>query len=382
MAISQYKRYPKSYDYVVVGTNLSSKLTAYYLSLHSESVLLVDSYDSASSFSNDFNEDQFYFNNLEFMEASNENKENFEKLNSLFKNLQISAFPKDVEVKTFENGKFKTFLGFGAKTLKVVNEYEHYNRRNQLLLTTPLSEYFTQINQAFKGDRLSQASLTAIEFQENQISNIIINGSNRIHSKNFIFCLPPSQIFDLIPNHLMPGRLQQKIATSKIWSSLQLTITHDKKLDFSNHDLYFLMGKKPEDEICIGRFSQSKESKYTTSQWVSFINEEFANDYNYIGGHLKYIKKQIKRAFPDIFSKSNFEKINVYKENHGHINLSKKDWTAVKNLKNFYLISPHFFKSIGFSSQVSSFLNFTKEVDLEKTLSQERKDFNTSQSCQ
>jgi hypothetical protein len=97
---------------------------------------------------------------------------------------------------------------------------------------------------------------------------------------------------ELLKEHTQT-EVAKKLKKSQAWQGVCLDLGHSVKIEKNN---LFLLDGTTDDEIgpCIGRFFGG------ISQWMSFIDSEFAEDTENIGLVLKKMKRQIKRAFPEL----------------------------------------------------------------------------------
>ena len=362
MAITKFKKYPKAYEYIVVGTDLVAKLIAVDLHRRGFQTLLLESYDSASMFSSQFSEDAYYFDRLGVLEDDPEMSQLIDRTNSIFGEPSLNAFSMEFQLKTFEGGSEKQFLGFGQRNYESINEYQRYTSSKGFAFTRPIEEFLSQVSAAYLGDRLVKAKMTGIEFNEGSPQEIIVNGNIKISTDNLVLALTPSKILDLLPEALLPGRLRQKLAKTKMFSTLQLTVSHDDFEAPGSEDLYFLMGGQPTDEATIGRFFKNEDT--SLSRWIHFISPEMSSDYGFVGNQLKYLKRQIKRIFPELVDNPHhIEKINLFSESQGFVELNEKDMDSLRSFNHLFLTSPYFYPNVGLGSQLKAFFEVYNRFD-------------------
>ena len=91
---------------------------------------------------------------------------------------------------------------------------------------------------------------------------------------------------------------------------------------------------------CVGAFQAPAEvngENLQYSQWLTFVEDEEAEDTEIIGFALKKIKRQIKRAYPDALENLKFERILVVPSYAGHGDLKLSANQSLAGVENFWV---------------------------------------------
>ena len=73
------------------------------------------------------------------------------------------------------------------------------------------------------------------------------------------------------------------------------------------------------------------------SQWITFMNDEEAEDSELVGAALKKMKRQIKRAYPNALEQLQFERIFVVPSFAGHGDLKLAANQTLPGLSNLWI---------------------------------------------
>ena len=84
----------------------------------------------------------------------------------------------------------------------------------------------------------------------------------------------------------------------------------------------------------IGRFSENRDS----SHWLSFVPSAGGDEGEHYGSTFKFMKRQIKRAFPELLEKSR-EKIVIRPFSHGKSPIELTGHQTLKELGNLWISS-------------------------------------------
>jgi len=112
------------------------------------------------------------------------------------------------------------------------------------------------------------------------------------------------------------------------------------------------MSSNPEEEACLGRFFNFTD-KHEAS-WMTLISPDNIDDIDYMGGQLKYLKRQLKRAFPELVDSIEKERISLEMNSFGHVALNLKNKNQIPKVNNLYLASPLLQEKQGWSGILES----------------------------
>lgn len=225
--------------------------------------------------------------------------------------LEIIETQKNLEPLTFSDGSLKPFVGFGDASPEFYSELSYFLKPNFIELKTPLFEVCNKLAQDLKTEIKLKSEVTQIEILQNGFS-VIVNGQYRIDCSQLVATLPIKKLARLIPGGFVPQKLAQKLAKIPSWSAVHLDLI-SKSTTTDQENLHVLFGTSSELVSPIwGRFHKANESGLQLSQWMTFVRDPESDDPENLSHALKLIKRQIKRAYPDMLSQIEKEKIMIF----------------------------------------------------------------------
>lgn len=332
------------FDYAVIGGGLSGLLIATALSQETESVVLLEGqehvggYNRAIPFPTGSIE-----NGLRFLPGTDSAQM---ALSFLERILQIPVYQglTDLPPITYEHGHLKTFLSFGDITPAFFEELVYFIHPSQCSLNVPPSAWIQGLLDRFRGQIMTRSFVTRFQMANNQVHSLTLNGSKTLSAKNFIFCGSVKQLQTLLPPEGLSARARQKLSKNTYWTALCLDLCHSN-LVTESPALHILNGTT-QDELgpSVGRFlnfvSKESESTMQASQWVTFIEDDLAEESESVSHALKKIKRQIKRAYPKALDDLITERILVAPQIGGHGELKLKANQNLPEADNLWIGSP------------------------------------------
>jgi hypothetical protein len=326
---------PDVYDYVIVGAGLSGLLVTKALQGLSEKILLLDGADGVGGINH------AQETGLRFLPHSEASLSAVHFLNSLLANplpLQL----REVTPQTFESGSLRPFVGFGENPPAFYEELQYFLASQQALVGSGPEEWCKALAAEIDLEKVFKPRSLVTKFiVENElITGVLVNGQKTILAHNVIYCGPVRDLFVLLPEEALSTRARLKLNKGKYWTALGLDIVHNGKIS-ENYFTHLLNGTT-DDELgpSVGQFKCFDESTNTqVSQWVTFIDNEDAEESENIGLALKKIKRQIKRAYPTAVEKENIklERILVAPGVGGNGELKLSANQSLPNLPNLFI---------------------------------------------
>ena len=334
-----------SYDIIVIGAGITGMVLGEQFSKDNKRVLLIESKDHLGGTSAAVCTDNSNFNNsLNFTPNSEENIELLTWFESIL-DQPLNVRVKDHQPKTYEGGEFKAFVGFGDRKFKTSNELSHWVCNEQLHMDTDTDQIREHFLNKHLGVSLLRSEVTSIEVEDDKVVSVTVNGDQRYFGEQFLVCLSPKILTELLPVDNTPHRLRQKLTKSPSWTCVQLNFQHKGQVT-ENEDLLFLMGNKTDFEPCVGRFFEpegdTETGAETTQQslWSSLVPRDLTEDSEFLGSVIRNMKKQIKRAFGNqVLEAVEDEKIIVHPEFLGQCKLDNKNTGFWPGLGNLYVAS-------------------------------------------
>jgi hypothetical protein len=312
------------YDYIIIGSGLTGQTIATQLSQETQNVLLIEAEAFTGGSSRQANlHGNILDSGLRFLPANEISIKAIQNLENLL-GLKLIKTEKDNHPESYDASGFKAFVGFGDKPPAFYDEFSYFLNSKELELTLPLHQIMDLLKNKFKGETLLRSHVTKFGFEEQaegskadpHLTHVIVNGSKTYYANNFIFAGPVRDLALIVPDEVLNIRAKAKLKKDTYWMALCLDLFH-QDIAVEKHNLFVLDGTT-DDGIgpCIGRFLPSIEAEISpsqktqqVSQWLSFIDFSTAEETENIGEVLKKMKRQIKRAFPEMSEAIKSERI-------------------------------------------------------------------------
>ena len=313
------------YDYVIIGGGLTGLTIAKKISEETENILVLEAQDYIGGSNHVARLQQHEINNgLRFFPGSEQSVRAISFLEGLLKQkINLSLVENNPE--TYESSGFKRFVGFGDKTIEFYDQLNYFLSDSEMQLNSQPYQWIQSLKEALHQKIMTKSIITRFGFESldsesPKLTHILVNGTKTIHAQHFIFTGSVKDLRLLLPDDVLNPRAKAKLKKSQAWQGVCVDIFHSNKVDKSN--LFFLNGTTDDDiGPCVGRFlnekvtlnheASSSEIDGQISQWLSFVDSESAEDTENIGLVLKKIKRQIKRAFPEIAESIKAERIFI-----------------------------------------------------------------------
>ena len=357
------------YDYIIIGSGLTGLTIAQKLSKETKNVLVLESLDDTGGANKAASlAGQTINNGLRFYPATESALKALENLEAQLE-LKLSSSIEENNPETYEAAGFKPFVGFGDHSPKFYDQLSYFLSSKYTELTLQPYEWVQLLKEKFSGTLLPRSFVTKFHFDDATVKNpkvthVTVNGNKTFHGHNFIFASPLKELPSLMPDEIMNVRLKSKIAKAKSWQAVCIDLFHPEMAE-QKKNLYVLNGTTDDDiGPCLGQFI-SKD----ISQWLSFIDFDAAEDTENIGLVLKKVKRQIKRAFPEITEKIQKERIYVSSSiSGGELKLSAN--LTYPHIANLWIASvtaataPNLLGSLQTAQMITAALGFGAGLEL------------------
>jgi hypothetical protein len=317
------------YDYVIIGGGLTGLTIAKKISEETENILVLEAQDYIGGSNHVARLQQHEINNgLRFFPGSEQSVRAISFLEYLLKQkINLSIVENNPE--TYESSGFKRFVGFGDKTIEFYDQLNYFLSDSEMQLGSQPYQWIQSLKEALHQKIMTKSIVTRFGFESldsesPKLTHILVNGTKTIHAQHFIFTGSVKDLRLLLPDDVLNPRAKAKLKKSQAWQGVCVDLFHSHKIDKPN--LFFLNGTTDDDiGPCVGRFLTENITLNQTpssvdvegqvsgqvSQWLSFVDSESAEDTENIGLVLKKIKRQIKRAFPEIAESIKAERIFI-----------------------------------------------------------------------
>lgn len=300
------------YDYIIIGSGTTGLTIARQIFQETQNILVLEAQDEVGGNNRPVKlNDQTLNNGLRFYPHTEASMKAIGFLQGLMSQPVLkSQDPVETNVETYESTGFKKFLGFGDHSPEFYEQLSYYLNTHEAELQMQPYEWIQQFAQDLSSVIQRKSIVTRFGFEgldseKPKLTHVIVNGSKTLYAQNFIFAGEVKDLVLLVPDDVLNARNKAKLKKSTAWQSVNLDLYHEAASDKRN---LFLLNGTTDDDIgpCVGRFVSDHYS-----QWTSFVDSESAEDTENIGLVLKKMKRQIKRAFPEIGDSIKKERISV-----------------------------------------------------------------------
>ncbi|AGH94358.1 NAD(P)-binding protein [Pseudobdellovibrio exovorus] len=308
------------YDYIIIGSGLTGLTIAKKISQETENILILEAQDVAGGDNRPANlNGQSLDNGLRFFPATEASRQALGFLEDLLGHT-VTSGSKENTVETYEASGFKDFVGFGDKSPEFYDQLSYFLSQEVFTLTQTPYQWMQSLVESLKTKIQTRSIVTRFGFEgldseKPVLTHVMVNGTKQLYAKNFIFAGPIKDLGLLIPDDVLNARAKAKLKKSTAWQAVCVDLFHTAPVEKEN---MFLLNGTTDDDIgpCIGRFlpavtAEDGSTSGQISQWMSFVDSDSAEDTENIGLVLKKIKRQIKRAFPEVSDSVQKERIFV-----------------------------------------------------------------------
>lgn len=365
------------YDYIIIGSGLTGLTIAQRLSAETKNVLLLESLDEVGGLNRPVTfAGHAIDNGLRFFPATESGLKALDQLENQL-SLKIVKSVKENNPETYEASGFKSFVGFGNHAPEFYEQFSYFLTPKLVELHLQPWQWVQLLNEKFQGTLHTKSFVTKLGFENLEskhptLTHVVVNGNKTYHAHNFIFAAPIKELTLVLPDEIMNARVKSKISKATSWQAVCIDLFHPNESEMKEN--LFVLNGTTDDELgpCVGKFI-SKDM----SQWLSFIDNEFAEETENIGHILKKTKRQIKRAFPEISEKIQKERICVSSAISGvEVKLSAN--LTYPNIENLWIASatantsPNLLGSLQTAQMILASLGFApSETQPEQTIDAE-----------
>lgn len=299
------------YDYIVIGSGLSGLTIASQISQETKNVLLLEAeHQIGGAHRPTTLKNQTLENGLRFFPQTELAEKSLLRLED-FLGLKLIKNISENHPETYDASGFKSFVGFGDKSPAFYDQFSYFLNQKEIELSLPIYKIIELLKEKFKGELLTKSIVTRFNIENGKVTSVTVNGSKTYHANNFIFTGNVRDLIQLIPDENFGLRSKTKLKKDTSWIAVCLDLYHAKQEDknlVEKTNLFVLNGTTDDDiGPCVGRFHEAstdfstpQNQQFQISQWISFVDVESAEETENIAEVLKKVKRQIKRAFPEM----------------------------------------------------------------------------------
>jgi len=328
------------YDYAIIGSGLTGLVIANALNRVTSNLVLIESSDTFGGINRSIQTPFGAVNNgLRFLPDTALAQKSIAFLEML---LMTSMAPESVDLPpmNYEAGGLRPFVGFGDAPPPFYDDISYFCSPQALRPKLEPHEWTQILHSHFRGDFVTRSYGTKFHQENGTVTSVTVNGQKTIQALNFIYCGPIKALKNLLPADILSNKAAQKLMKNRYWTAVGLDLLHQGQVtDLSN--IHVLDGTTQDDlGPCVGAFLPAaivNDETLQYSQWLTFVDDEEAEDTELVGAALKKVKRQIKRAYPEALDKLAFERILVVPSFSGNGDLKLSGNQTIPGLENFWV---------------------------------------------
>lgn len=306
------------FDSLVIGGGLAGLIAAHQLEGTGRKVALIEGLDGLGGSCRPVNSLAGTIDNgLKFLPDTEEAHECLNWLGEILGE-PIQYTSVEAAPVTYDDGKFKPFIGYGDQKVATASEVDVYAQEKYLRLNSSPKDWVTRLTESFTGTTMMQSYVTKMQVDDSFVIDVLINGAKRITGREVLFCATPQQLTKLLPDSHVPTKFRQRLLKGEFWTSVCLDLLH-KGMVSESEAVHVLKGAN--EEPCVGIFHKpiQLEDGQTAqlSQWLTLVPRDITDEPELVGGALKQIKRQVKRAYETSLDGLIQERIIVNPTSHG-----------------------------------------------------------------
>jgi len=282
----------KTFDFIVIGNNWASSLMAARLS-QKGSCLRIHTKEMLGSRGASLNDSAQY---MPFSDISD----------SCFSFLGMSAETKTVQSLTVTSGQVVPFVGFGPKKFPANDYIKAWSSSQWLKLNKNFNSWSSEFADTFSGESLVGHNVTSVT-PSYAGATVRVNGEEYFSNKVF-YCDEFGELIKVLPKSFVPQKAIKKVGVQSHWAMACYEF-ENTEAQAQTDQPHILWSEKENYNPCIGQFSET--SGFTKSSWWCLFSKEYVDDVEETAKVLKFMKKQIKRAYPEFFNNLAQERVTI-----------------------------------------------------------------------
>lgn len=307
---------------VIVGGGLTGLLLTHQLHKAGDKVTLIEARDILGG--------SLRRPALTMMPATNENMEVLEWLRA-HAPLPVHFEMKEHRPEIFDEARWRPFAGFGESEFQSIGELGFLSQTHEVVVDPGTDQLVRALIEQLPIAATLKSEVTEIKVAEEKVTEVIINGEKSIKCDRLIFTGNPQSLNQLIEGEGLPAKHRTRLAKMFSWTAVVLDLEGQPSGDEHKGVLLFQHSGK-EFEPVFGRIDASG------SRWITLVHSERAEEHEFTGQCIRHIKRQLKRAWPDLFADDKkSEKIYVLPGYYGQNSLKTRSAFHLPEIANLYL---------------------------------------------
>jgi hypothetical protein len=315
--------------YVIIGGGLTGLSLAHRLHQDQQKVVLLEATESLGG--------RFRGGDIAELNFITPSEKGLDALEWL-KNLSpggLSWHEEELPPVHFESAHWHDFLGFSDFPSTVVNELSFFNQSKQWILEPGLGQVTRTLIEQLPIQARTLAEVTGFEVVDGKMVACVINGQERIEGDRFIFTPSPHLLNTLLATDSLKPTNRSRLVKQDAWTSITLTLTHKQPIE-SAPAVRFVLGTGKEFEPVVGRVWPNQ------SAWMIPVSYDQEEDMEHVGNCLRYMKRTLKRVWPELLDNVAEEKLRVRSQALGKLDLKLKAGISFPEISGFWLADSRF----------------------------------------
>ncbi|MCC6276855.1 MAG: FAD-dependent oxidoreductase [Oligoflexia bacterium] len=265
------------------------------------------------------------------------------------------------------------FVGFGApsnKTRQLIEELTYYTQSPRVTVSGGWNSLVTELLAMIPEKRRRvRCEVNQIKTTDGKVSSILVNGDTEVSARYFVFTLSPSYLKDLLPAGALTSKHVQKISKTEPLTVASLDIV-SPRLPMAPKNLLVLQDGVEDPTYVIGQFiSQADPMRQThggtISTWMTLVAPEIGEEDEEVSKVIRNMKRVVKKAFPELFGDSCWERILVATSALGQFDQLPVERTqALSGFSNLFVCggqTPGKYRNVG--AAIDSALSVAAELE-------------------
>lgn len=273
--------------------------------------------------------------------------------------LSLNFTTQEHRPEIFDEARWRSFAGFGESEFQSIGELGFLSQTHELDITPGADQLVRALIEQLPVVATLKSEVTEIKIAESKVTEILVNGEKTIKCDRLIFTGNPQSLNALIQGEALPAKHRTRLAKMFSWTAVVLEIEGQPPRDEHTGMLLFQHSGKDFEPV-FGRIGA------TGSNWMTLVHSERAEEHEFTGQCIRHIKRQLKRAWPQIFAedKKN-ERIYVLPGAFGQNSLKTKSAWHLPEIENLFLANHTLARQPGFMGSLEA----AAEVSLALTVS-------------
>jgi hypothetical protein len=223
--------------------------------------------------------------------------------------------PMESEPLVFESSRWQRFLGFGGETFPAMDHLLPWSGSAFLQPDLAFDDFVAAVRREFRGDRLERDSLRHIAFEGRAILQTRLG--HELETSEVLWCESPGLLLKFAPPDAWTTKDRRAMARNVTWSMAEIHAPCPDGLE-ADTNLRWIFGKNDkESEAVLGYWRPSRGDQDKVFVGVLPFQAEAADDGEFVGDRVRFCRRQLKRAWPEVFGALDRQRVLVLSDVFG-----------------------------------------------------------------